>query len=69
MKDPRTLRRLPIVIAVISLTVGLSSVALAAGKSNAQDKAPQVGAVPQGAQYVGSETCKGVMSANSKVDF
>jgi len=54
---PRTPRRSPIVIAVISLILGLSSLALATNKANEQDKAPAKGA--EAAQFVGEATCAG----------
>src|SRR5208283_773786 len=53
---PRTLRRSRIVIAVISLILGLSSLALATNKTNEQDKAP---AKAEAAQFVGEATCAG----------
>jgi len=54
---PWTLRRSPIVIAVIFLILGLSSLALATNKTNEQDKAPATGA--DAAQFVGEATCAG----------
>jgi DmsE family decaheme c-type cytochrome len=60
---PRTLRRSRIVIAVISLILGLSSLALATNKTNEQDKAP---AKAEAAQFVGEATCAGCHDAIAK---
>ena len=57
MKDPLTLRRSLIVIAVISLVLGLSSLALATNITSEQDKAPTAGA--EAAHFVGDATCAG----------
>jgi len=64
MKEPRTLRRSPIVIAVISMILGLSSLALATNKINEQDKVPTKGA--EAAQFVGDETCAGCHAGIAK---